>query len=70
MNSQGLQTRLKRWREKLVLVEHALEAEMQKDYRSRRMNLLLFLYREKVICTNIISELHSLAEESNDTSFK
>jgi hypothetical protein len=70
MNSQRLQTRLEVWGEKLELVEHALEVEMQKDHLSRSVGLLLFLHREKVICTNVISELYALAEEVDATSIK
>jgi hypothetical protein len=70
MNSHRLQTRLEFWREKLVTVERALEAEMRKRYRSRNSNLLLFLYREKVVCANVISELYALVEEANDTPSK
>lgn len=62
MNSQMLQTRLEFWKERLVLVENALEGELQKNYRDRRASLLMFLYREKVICANIISELCGLEE--------
>jgi hypothetical protein len=53
-----------------MFVEHALEVELQKSYCSRHIDLLIFLYREKVICTNIISELCALDEEANDRSTK
>jgi hypothetical protein len=70
MNSQRLRSRLELWRDKLLVVEHALEGELQKDYRSRRMGLLMFLYREKVVCINVIAELSALAEEANHTPNK
>jgi hypothetical protein len=68
MDNQRLQCRLEVWSEKLELVERALEITMQKDYRSRDARELMLLYREKVICTNVISELRALAEEANTTS--
>lgn len=68
MRSQSLQSRLELWNGKLALVEQALESELQKHYRSRHEFLLYFLYREKVVCTNVISELRALTEEADDTS--
>jgi hypothetical protein len=68
MNSQRLQIRIEIWREKLALVEHALENELRRNFRYRHKGLLLFLYHEKVICSNVISELSALAEEAIDTS--
>jgi hypothetical protein len=70
MNNQRLQTRLEVWGEKLELVERALEVEMQKDYLSRSKRLLMFLYHEKAICINVISELCALAEEADTISNK
>jgi hypothetical protein len=68
MNNQSLQTRLAGWNEKVELVERALEVELQKDYLSRDRRLLVFLYYQKIICTTVISELCSLAEEVNSAS--
>jgi len=68
MNSQRLQIRIEIWREKLALVERALESELRRNFRYRHKGLLLFLYQEKVICSNVISELSALAEEGIDTS--
>jgi hypothetical protein len=68
MNSYRLQKRLDVWRKKLVVIERALDEELQKHYTSWRMRLLLFLYREKVICINVISELRDLAEEEDVAS--
>jgi hypothetical protein len=68
MNSQQLQTRLEFWGEKFEVVKRALEVEMQKDHRLRNVKLLAFLYREKVICTTVLSELCALAEEAKTTS--
>lgn len=50
------------------MVERALGVEMLKHYQSRDMCLLFFLYREKVVCANVISELRALDEEAKDTS--
>jgi len=63
MSYNRLHIRLDKWQEKLAVVERALDQELQKHYSSRRGNLLLFLYREKVICINVISELRALADE-------
>jgi hypothetical protein len=68
MINQSLQARLEIWCEKLALVEHALDAELQKGYRLREVPLLTFLSREKYVCANVISELRALAEEANAVS--
>jgi hypothetical protein len=68
MNSHRLQTRLDIWREKLAVVERAMDEELQKHYPSRDIHLLLFLYREKVACINVISELRALADEEDAAS--
>jgi hypothetical protein len=68
MNSYRLQTRLDNWQEKLAVVERAMDEELQKHYSSRSDNLLLFLYREKVVCIGVISELRALAEEEEAAS--
>jgi hypothetical protein len=68
MNSHRSQTRLDIWQEKLTVVERAMDEELQKHYYARNMNLLLFLYREKAICINVISELRALAEKEEAVS--
>jgi hypothetical protein len=68
MNSYRLQTRLDNWQEKLAVVGRAMDEELQKPYSSRSESLLLFLYREKVVCIGVISELRALAEEEEAAS--
>ena len=70
MISQTLQVRLEIWREKLALVESALDTELQKDFFSREMCYLHFLHREKLVCTSVISELLLLAEEATAAANK
>jgi hypothetical protein len=60
--------RIEFWTEKLLIVERAMAVEMQRPIRSRRTNLLWFLYRERTVCTHVIAELSTFAQEANDTS--
>jgi hypothetical protein len=66
--SSRARARLELWREKLSIVEHAMAAELRRPMRDRRTNLLFFLYREKSVCINVISELLPFAQEPNDSS--
>jgi hypothetical protein len=68
MNHSKLQTRLDIWQEKLAVVERAWGEEMQKYYTSRDWCLMRLLYRQKVICANVLSELRILAEEERAAS--
>jgi hypothetical protein len=62
LRNEKLQMRLQVWQEKLALLEKALEDELEQDHFPRRMDFLLFLDREKRICTSVISELRGLGE--------
>jgi hypothetical protein len=64
--SSRARARIELWREKLSIVERAMEAELRRPMRERRTNLLFFLYREKSVCTNVIAELSIVAQAAND----
>lgn len=70
MKYNNLQARLAGWEENLAVVEQALDRESQKYYSCRRLNLLLFLYREKVVCISVIFGLRALAGEEEAAARK
>jgi hypothetical protein len=51
---------LLRWRGQLETVVISMEHEMKKELVQRRVGLLLFLYKEKVVCEAVIGELEDL----------
>jgi len=67
MSTHALTVRIQSWRSKLATIDRALDQEMQLHYSARRQSLMLFLYREKVVCSGIVSELESLVKEMDDS---
>lgn len=55
-----LEVALQKWGEQLKIVVSLLKREMDKDHAQRDINLLLFLYREKVVCEAVMRQLEEL----------
>jgi hypothetical protein len=56
----NIEGRLSALRQRLAIIEAALEGEMRKPWQRRRRNLLYFLYCERKMYSFAITELESL----------